>query len=92
MTAGYHAVMENATVTAIEFRRIFGENIRNRRAELDLTQRDVAGALGCSQAKIAQIESGVRPLPSDELAVLAEALRTTPAALVTPGNFSPVPA
>lgn len=82
----------NQLMDANELRQVLAENIKNRRRELQMTQTQLALAVNCTQGKIAQIEAATRALPSDELAVFAEALRTTPAALVTPGNFSPIPA
>lgn len=80
-------------MTTDDLKRVLGENVRNRRKlELRLTQTDLAEKCGWSQAKIAQIESGTRSLPAEDLATLATALGTTPAALVTPENFSAVPA
>lgn len=73
--------------TAGVMRDTVAENIRTRRAELGITQRALADTLGCTQAKVAQLESGARALPMDELPDVADALGTTPAAIVTPGSF-----
>lgn len=79
-------------VTPEEFTKLLGENVHNRRKELELTQVELADKCGWSQPKIASIEAAKMVLPSDQLANLAESLRTTPASLVSPGNFSPITA
>jgi len=57
------------------------QQVRKRRRALGLTQKDLAGELGLSQAAVAQIESG-RRLPSlDIVPRLARALRVSTDAL-----------
>jgi len=75
-----------------ELRDIIAENIHNRRIELGITQSALAESVGLTQGRIAQIESANGGIPSESLAGFASALRTTPAALVTPGNFSQISA
>lgn len=77
---------------ANELRTILADNVRCRRQELGLTQKALAESVGVTQPRIAQIESGIASIPADSLAAFAESLGTTPAALVTPGNFSKIPA
>lgn len=75
-----------------EQKRICRENIRARRLELGLTQVRVSELSGVAQANLAQIESGTAGLSLEALVKLANALETTPAAILTPGVFSAVPA
>lgn len=70
---------------------IFGENVRTRRKERGLTQAQLASALSVTQPYVAQIESGKRSTALEMLAPLADALGTTPDALLTPKIFSAVP-
>ena len=64
-----------------ELRVVVGRNIRSRRIELEMTQTELAVKIPVSQAYLSQIESGVRSVDVDLLAPIAEALKTTPAAL-----------
>lgn len=68
---------------ADKMRDTIAANIRRLRMALGLSQSALAERMGCTQARIAQLESGARSLPTDDLPGLAEALSTTPAALVT---------
>lgn len=70
-----------------ELRQIIAANVRSRRLELGLTQQAVAEAVGLTQSRIAQIERGFAAVPSDLLALLATALNTAPAMLLTDGAF-----
>lgn len=72
-----------------ELRRILKGNLLARRRELDLTQTEVARRAGISQAYWAQMEAGDRTPQFDLLAKLADALQTSPDALVSPEVFSP---
>ena len=78
------------TVQPVELRRVFRENIVRRRKELALTQAALAIRLGVAQPWVAQIESGVRTPAIDTIARFANALQTTPDALLTPEIFSEV--
>jgi len=71
-----------------ELRRILKVNLRARRKELDLTQSEVARRAGISQAYWAQMEAGDRTPQFDLLAQLAEALQTSPDALLSREVFS----
>lgn len=56
----------------------FGEFVKSRRKELQLTQRAVAQALGMNSiAYISEVESGTRHLPEEHWPKLAELLQTT---------------
>lgn len=57
-----------------------GERIRLRREELDMTQDELANALGyTSRSTIAKIENGANKLKQSMILKIAEALSTTPA-------------
>ena len=59
------------------------KNIRSRRIALKMTQQELAQKLGYkSTSTIAKIESGENDIPQAKLAAFAEALNTTPAALM----------
>ena len=72
-----------------QLRKILAANLRRRRKDLGLKQIDAAAKAGVTQAYWAQLESGDRVPQFDKLALLAEALRTTPDALLTPEIFLP---
>ena len=75
-----------------DLRIVVSRNIRTRREELDMTQTALARAVGVTPACISQIEADKRTLDVEALARLAEALRTSPSALLsTEPIFSPVP-
>lgn len=58
-------------------------NIKKRRIELELTQSDLAEKLGyADKSMIAKIEKGIVDLPQSKIVSFAEALETTPAALM----------
>ncbi len=62
----------------------FGEIIRNRRKELDITQEELAAMLGyTSSTTISRIESGSRDVPQKQIVKIARALRLDPATLIT---------
>jgi transcriptional regulator with XRE-family HTH domain len=64
------------------------KNLRARREQLELTQRDVAAAMGCKQAFVGNVERGIIPtLSYGAVAVFAHVLDTTIEALATPGKF-----
>lgn len=71
-----------------ELCRVIRENIRSRRNELGLTQKAVADACDFTQPGLARIESGASVPSVEALAMIAEALSTTPDALLSPGIFS----
>ena len=60
-----------------------GTNIMLRRKELRLTQEELASRLGYkSKSTINKIELGVNDIPQSKVVKFAEALETTPAALM----------
>lgn len=82
--------MEN-DVQANELLEIIGENVKTRRLELGLSQQELADAVGVSQPFVAAIESRAKRPNIHHIARLAEALRTTPSAILTRDIFSAVP-
>ena len=65
------------------------KNIRSRRITLKMTQQELAQKLGYkSTSTIAKIESGENDIPQAKLAAFAEALNTTPAALMGLNNVT----
>jgi len=69
---------------ATELRNVVGQNLKARRRELGLTQTQLAARVGVSQAYLSRIETGTRVADTDLLARLAEALETSPLALMSP--------
>lgn len=67
---------------------IFRRNLRQRRLELRLTQTDVAKKVGVDAGYISDIELGKRKPNLSRLAPLAEALDTTPSALISSAILS----
>ena len=67
-----------------ELKQVFRENLKSRRLQLGMTQVELAEKLGVAQAYISDLESGRKRPLVDTLAPLADALRTTPARLITP--------
>lgn len=55
-------------------RRIFGERLRSRRKELQMTLEDVAERAQMNWSYIAQVERGERNVGIDNMTALAEAL------------------
>lgn len=76
-------------MTSNELRAIFAANLAARRRELGLTQTELAERAGTSHASISRYESGKLGFSDRVLATLAEALQTTPEALLSAGIFSP---
>lgn len=67
-----------------DYRRILAENVKAARDLLDLSQEELADEAKIDRTYISGIERGKRNPSVDLLARLAEALKTTPAALLTP--------
>lgn len=67
-----------------DYRRILADNVKAARDLLDLSQEELADEAEIDRTYISGIERGKRNPSIDLLARLAEALRTTPAALLTP--------
>jgi DNA-binding Xre family transcriptional regulator len=68
------AVGSSQSMSVKANRRIYGENIRVRRLTLRLYQKDVAEALGTSEARISRIETGESGLFFEEINKLCEVL------------------
>ena len=74
--------------------------VRQRRAELGMSQEELAARMGYrSKSSITKLEKGVNDLPQSKVEELAQALETTPAALLgldapcaCPPGFEPLPA
>lgn len=61
----------------------FGKRVRTRREQLNISQQDIAVALGIDQAKVSLIERGARKVDLiKEMPALAKALRCSMTALV----------
>lgn len=68
--------------------KAFCENVRSRRGQLGLTQKDVAARLGISQPAYAFMEAG-RTVPGiDVVERVAKALNIPPALLLTEQAFA----
>ena len=63
------------------------ETIRARRVALHMTQQELAARLGYkSTSTIAKIEAGINDIPQSKIKSFANALATTPGALLGLGN------
>ena len=62
---------------------IFRLNVRQRRTELGMTQTEIADKIGVDAGYISDLERGRRKPNLSRLAPLAEALDTTPSALIS---------
>lgn len=60
----------------------FGENMRERRLALDMTQSELGGKVGCGKSTINRYESGEINVPYERILTIAKALSTSPAALM----------
>lgn len=61
---------------------VVGANIRARRLNLGMTQQELADILGTYHTHVSAIESGSKTISLPNLAVWAEALKTSPSALL----------
>lgn len=75
-------------VQGVELELLVRENLIARRKKLGLTQADLAERLGVRQPYVSALESGTRKPTLDTIARLAEALNTTPDALLSRNIFS----
>lgn len=75
--------MGDMEMQSSELLDVFRRNVRQRRLELNLTQTDVANRIGVDAGYISDIERGRRKPNLARLAPLAEALDTTPSALIS---------
>lgn len=69
-------------MAADELRRALGENIRTSRARHDLSQDDVAEAMGVSQATVSALERGRRDVRLSTVSLIARVLRVSVADLL----------
>lgn len=74
-----------------------GNIIHSRRTELDLTMKQVADAVGVSEATVSRWEAGnIKNIKRDKIALLSEALKLSPLTFITgevqPITVSPAPA
>lgn len=61
-----------------DFRLQFGERVKNRRKQLDMTQEELTQILGYAhKTSISKIEKGKNEVPQSQVIKLADALRTT---------------
>lgn len=68
----------------MDMRRLLGRNVRTKRIEAELTQEQLSERSGFSQQYISDMERGLRNPTIVSLYELAQALETTPVALITP--------
>jgi len=74
-----------------KLRKLYGENVKVRRKELGLTQQALADRLDVTQAYVAGIEAGKSWPYAGTFAKMAEALNTSPSALLSADEiFSPL--
>ncbi|WP_433942632.1 helix-turn-helix domain-containing protein [Brevundimonas diminuta] len=65
-------------------RRLLGRNAKRARVDAQLTQEQLSERSGFSQQYISDLERGLRNPTIVSLYELAQALHTTPVALITP--------
>jgi transcriptional regulator with XRE-family HTH domain len=63
-------------------RSIMGRNIRFRRIELDISQEELAQAMGTSASNLSGIERGRRNTTVDQVEKIAKALKIDPSELL----------
>jgi len=68
---------------AVALRAILAENLRRKRLEVGLTQRQLGALANVSRDYVGRIESGSANVSIDVLNILATHLDTTPIALLT---------
>ena len=67
-----------------DYRRILAENLKAARKALNLSQEELALEAGIDRTYVSGMERGTRNPSLTMIAKLAERLKTTPAALLTP--------
>jgi transcriptional regulator with XRE-family HTH domain len=77
-------------VSPSQLRKVLGQNVKQRRRELSLTQEDLAEAAGVTQAFISSLERGATSISVDTLASLAESLKVAPSILLGQESFASV--
>lgn len=70
----------------MDMRRLLGRNVRRCRVDAGLTQEQLSDRSGFSQQYISDMERGLRNPTIVSLYELADALGTTPVALITPDD------
>jgi transcriptional regulator with XRE-family HTH domain len=68
----------------MDMRRLVGQRVKEARTSLGWTQEELALRSGFSQQYISDLERGLRNPTVVTLFELAQALHTTPVALITP--------
>lgn len=68
----------------MDMRRLVGQRVREARIALGWTQEELAVRSGFSQQYVSDLERGLRNPTVVSLYEMAQALETTPVALVTP--------
>ncbi len=86
-TAGYSIGMDTS-LQVPELKETLRTNLLHRRKELKLSQAALAERAGLTQALISYFEKGEKTPSLETIAILAEHLRTTPAALLSADSFS----
>jgi transcriptional regulator with XRE-family HTH domain len=72
---------------AIQPAQVLAMNLRAIRATMAVNQREMAARLGMAQRRLWAIETGAANISMRLLGEIAQSLRVTPAALLTPGAF-----
>lgn len=67
-----------------KLKSVFQRNLRARRKELDLTQRELADLIGAQQPYVADLENGIRHPTLETIAKLSEALKISPEFFLSP--------
>lgn len=70
----------------VDYRRVLAENVKAARDILELSQEALAHEAKIDRTYISGIERAKRNPSIDLIAKLAKTLKTTPAALLTPGK------
>ena len=73
----------------LDYRRILAENLKAARKALNLSQEELALEADIDRTYISGIERGSRNPSLTMISKLAERLKTTPAALLTPNETPP---
>lgn len=71
----------------VDYRRVLAENVKAARKALDLSQEALALEADIDRTYVSGIERGRRNPSVTMIAKLAERLKTTPAALLTPDGM-----
>lgn len=66
------------------YKQIFGRNVRKARQALEISQEELGHEIHIDRTYISGIERGLRNPSLDVIARIAQCLKTTPAALLSP--------